>query len=280
MLVLLQRRRREDFVHPTSRILRVYLWAVLHDRPTYWACDRRNWAGARPPAVMPDQSTMSRRLRHPATLAMMMNLLDELEPDACDTLVKCVDGKPLTVSRHSRDKTATFGRGAGGLDRGYKLHAVYGDTNKPAAFAIFPMNVDERDVALELIPKVAPGYLLADGNYHATRLFDASAQAGQVLIAPRRMANGGKQPKGVGRGPQSPHRLAMIDRLASPTNPYARDLLATRRAVETRLAHLCNFGGGLTCLPPWVRGRRVRPWVIAKIAVRLTRDRRRREMRA
>lgn len=229
---------------------------------------------------MPDQSTMSRRLRRPATLAMLAELLDELRPDAGDTLVKRIDGKPLPVPRHSRDRTATFGRGAGGPDRGYKLHAIYGSTNKPAAFAVLPMNVDERDVAMGLIPRLTPGYLLADGNYHATRLFDTAARAGQVLIAPRRRAAGGRRPQGVGRRAQSPHRLAMIDRLAATTNSYARDLLATRRVVETRLAHLCNFGGGLTGLPPWVRGRRVAPWVIAKIAVRLTRDRRRWELRA
>lgn len=29
--------------HRTDLIVRVYLWAVLHDRPTAWACDRRAW---------------------------------------------------------------------------------------------------------------------------------------------------------------------------------------------------------------------------------------------
>ena len=46
--------RDGDFQHPTARILRVYLWAVLHDRPVYWACDRRNWVGIKPPRALPD----------------------------------------------------------------------------------------------------------------------------------------------------------------------------------------------------------------------------------
>jgi hypothetical protein len=45
-----------------SEIAVVFLWAVVHGRPARWACDRRNW-GPDPPAVLPLQSTMSRRLR-------------------------------------------------------------------------------------------------------------------------------------------------------------------------------------------------------------------------
>ena len=45
--------RRGRFTHPVTRIVRVYLWAVLHDRPVYWACDRRNWIGVKPPAKLP-----------------------------------------------------------------------------------------------------------------------------------------------------------------------------------------------------------------------------------
>jgi hypothetical protein len=43
-------------------ICAVYWWAVVHDRPTSWACRRENWSAeqARP---LPSQPTMSRRLR-------------------------------------------------------------------------------------------------------------------------------------------------------------------------------------------------------------------------
>jgi hypothetical protein len=59
------------FTHSHERVVRVYLWAVLHDRPVSWACDARNWAcdarnwtgHVRPPDPLPSQSTMSRRTR-------------------------------------------------------------------------------------------------------------------------------------------------------------------------------------------------------------------------
>lgn len=275
-LTRLQRHLREAFVHPTGRILRVYLWAVLHDRPTYWAAEAGNWAGARPPRLMPDQSTLSRRLRRPRTARMLADLLEELEPQTAGTLVRRMDGKPLTVARHSGDKAARFGRGAGGIDRGYKLHAVYGNSNKPAALRVTPLNVDERNVASELIGQLAgrPGYLLADAYYDANHLYDKAGECDQILLTPRRYKD-----RGLGRHRHSPHRLSAINRLSGP-DPFARDLLATRPRIETRLANLCNFGGGLTCLPPWVRGRRVEPYVHAKIAIRLARDQRLQQMRA
>jgi hypothetical protein len=46
-------------------VVAVYYRAVLHGRPTSWACLRRNWPirlRHRPP---PSQPTMSRRLRSP-----------------------------------------------------------------------------------------------------------------------------------------------------------------------------------------------------------------------
>src|SRR5829696_10150878 len=45
-----------------AEIVMVFLWAVIHDRPTSWACERRNWV-VTPPSGLPSQSTMSRRLR-------------------------------------------------------------------------------------------------------------------------------------------------------------------------------------------------------------------------
>ncbi len=47
--------------YSTRRIVAVYLWAVLHDRPTCWACDERNWPE---PSLgdLPSPSCMSRRL--------------------------------------------------------------------------------------------------------------------------------------------------------------------------------------------------------------------------
>ncbi len=262
--------RRRRFVHPTARILRVYLWAVLHDRPVYWACDRRHWVGVKPPAALPDQSTMSRRLARPETRRALDQLMDRLEPQTQHALTLRIDGKPLAVAKHSVDRRATIGRGAGGFQKGYKLHAIYAENNRPVAYRVAPMNVDERIAAKQMIEQeqLGEGYLLADANYETNPLYDQAAGAGRVLVTPRRF----RHAKGLGQSRvHSPHRVAMIQRMRAPS-PFIRQLLSTRRSVETRFANLCNFGGGLTHLPPWVRGRRVEPYVTAKILIRLARD--------
>jgi len=262
--------REVGFQHPTARILRVYLWAVLHDRPVYWACDRRNWVGVKPPGALPDQSTLSRRLARPETQRLLHALLERLEPAQHGALVMRIDGKPLPVAKHSRDRRAAIGRGAGGFQKGYKLHAIYAGNNRPIAYCVAPLNVDERVVAKQLIEQtpLGEGYLLGDANYETNPLYDQAAQAGRTLVTPRRFAKA----KGLGQSRKhSVHRVAMIQRMKDPS-PFVRELLSSRRAVETRFAHLTNFGGGLTHLPPWVRGRRVDNYVTAKIVIRLAKD--------
>ena len=44
-------------------IVLTYLWAVLHDRPTNWACRKQNWPGYYRRRRLPDPSKMCRRLR-------------------------------------------------------------------------------------------------------------------------------------------------------------------------------------------------------------------------
>lgn len=264
-------------VHSVGRIVRFYLWSALHDRPVYWACDRGNWAGVRPPTQWPDQSTLSRRLRCPQTRWMLDQLMLRLEPWDRARLLRCVDGKPLTVSRHSVDRQAAFGRGAGGMDRGYKLHAIYADHSRPVAWAVTPLNRCEHHVAAQLIDERSePGYLLADAAYDANSLHEQASRHDIRLLTPRRY----QKARGLGHHRHSDHRRDALNRLAAPS-PFVRQLLLKRRRIETHFAHLTNFGGGLTCLPSWVRGLlRVELWVAAKIIVRLARNQRRNDMRA
>ena len=49
-----------------AEILRVVLWAVLHDRPMVWACRPEHWSGRWRPARLPHASTISRRWRSSA----------------------------------------------------------------------------------------------------------------------------------------------------------------------------------------------------------------------
>lgn len=266
----LPRTRPRNAVYTDPQIMAVYLWSVLHDRPVSWACDRRNWPMQAWRRSLPDQSTMSRRLARAQTQVFLEQLLDRLAPAMREALVLRIDGKPLPVAKHSQDRRAAIGRGAGGFQKGYKLHAIYAQNNRPIAYRVTPMNVDERVVAKQMLHEhqLGEGYLLADANYETNPLYDQAAQIGRVLVTPRRF----RQAKGLGQSRlHSLHRVAMIQRLKDPS-PFMRRLLDTRRAIETNFANLTNFGGGLTHLPPWVRGPRVEPYVIAKILIRLARD--------
>ena len=58
-------------VFQAAAVLAVYFWAVIHDRPVSWACQRVNWTGGVPFCKLPSQPTMSRRLRQPDVLALL-----------------------------------------------------------------------------------------------------------------------------------------------------------------------------------------------------------------
>jgi len=258
------------YTHSVARVARVYLWAVLNDRPVCWACCRDNWRGVRPPAALPDQSRMSRRLRQDDTQQFLSEVFAQLNVHDAADLVKMIDGKPLPISRHSQDPDATFGRGAGGLDNGYKFHAIYGQSGRVLAWQVHPMNVDERKAAVELIGQLRQeGYLLADRNYDADALYVLSQAHGNQMLASRRYGTGRK----IGKHSNSPQRLRGIDMLEGPSE-FGRSLYKQRRQIETHFANLCSFGGGLLCLPAWVRTLpRVRLYVLAKLILRAARNR-------
>ena len=45
--------------------------------------------------------------------------------------MRMIDGKPLAISGVSKDADAGYGRGAGGMQKGYKFHAVWGSGPLP-----------------------------------------------------------------------------------------------------------------------------------------------------
>src|SRR5436190_21890225 len=80
-------------------------------------------------------------------------------------LFKRIDGKPLPVAAHSRDRDARWGRGAGQDSRGYKLHAIWTQRRAmPEQWAVAPLDVDERVIARRLVGRLTGGggYLQAD----------------------------------------------------------------------------------------------------------------------
>lgn len=259
--------------YTTQAIVRVYLWAVLHDRPVDWATRPRNWPTSHRPEQLPDQSTMSRRLRRPDTQEFLNKLGRRVSGRHCPTWVSIIDGKPLVIPKHSTDPDAAFGRGVGGPAKGYKLHAIVGRVPMPLAWSVTPLNASESQQAQELIPTLRDGgYLLGDSNYDSNSLHEVAGEHGLQLLAPRR--NPGK---GLGHRRHSPRRLRCVDLLEWAPNRFGRSLYSRRRDIERQFGGLVSFGGGLQSLPPWVRRlHRVQLFVHAKLIINASRLRRRR----
>jgi hypothetical protein len=251
----------------TADIVVVYFWAVIHDRPTTWAVNPANW----PPDLrpwLPSQSTMSRRLRTPE-VPQLLQLVEEsfssLQSVTCQWL-RIIDGKPLSIGGNSKDGDARFGRGAGSLQKGYKLHAIWGSGPLPIAWGLAHMAVSEKTMARQLIPTLpSGGYLLGDSEYDCTPLYDLAAKAGYQLVAEKRW----RGRTGLGHRPQSPHRLRSIELLK---RPFGRALYQVRSAIERCFGNCTSFAGGMAPLPAWVRRfPRVRNWLHAKLLVNAAR---------
>lgn len=248
--------------YPCSLIVAVYLWAVLHDRPTCWACAARNWDPLIRPRPLPSQSVLSRRLRHAQTQALRKELLARLCRNNVPNCCKVIDGKPLTVSRYSKDRDAGWGYAVAGKARGYKLCMIIGDGPMPVAFHVDSLAVSEQQMAeRHLLPALTDnGFLLGDSMYDINKLYDLAAAHNHQLLAPR------KRPQaGLGKRKHSVYRLLSL--LMLRTEP-GKQLYAKRTRIERVFAQLTNLCCGLAPLPNWVRRlHRVRSWVEAKLII-------------
>jgi hypothetical protein len=173
-----------------SYVLAVYFWAVVHDRPVSWACQRENWPADEPLVErrLPSQSTMSRRLRTTAAEQLMLAIEQEISEAAWSYIVwvKVIDAKPLPVGSYSKDPDAAWGRGAGRLQKGYKFYAIWEQRCLPTAWGLAPMNVAETKIGEQLMSDLpGSGYLLADKRYDSNKLFDVAAKNNHQLVAPR-----------------------------------------------------------------------------------------------
>jgi hypothetical protein len=244
-------------------LVAVFLWAALHDRPVSWACQRRHWSTTKlQPARLPSQSTLSRRIDGLVVGAFLRAVEQRLRDRQEVGLLALLDGKPLLVSGVSKDRDAKHGRrGAGGKGKGYKLHTLWGNRALPEAWEVTPLNEAETTVAQRLLGQApGAGYVLGDGNYDASPVFDAAAASGRQLVTPMPDTNAGK-----GHRYQSPHRLRCIDLMRGD---FGRSLYELRRRIEQLYGNAVSFGGGLGPPPAWVRGQeRVRTWVWAKLLI-------------
>lgn len=252
---------------PAWVVIAVLLWAALHDRPVSWACQQRHWSTTTlRPCHLPSPATMSRRVDSVGVGLLWRALEQRLRDRAQPALVALVDGKPLPIGGNSKDPDARFGRGAGSVAKGYKLHTVWSTRVVPEAWTVTPLNANEKAVAKELMGQLPyGGYLLGDGNYDASYVYDAAFAQGYQLVAPFRK---GKEP-GSGKHYQSPHRKRSI---AILQGGFGKALYKARTAIERCYGNATSFGGGLGPLPAWVRGQeRVRTWVWAKLLINAAR---------
>src|SRR5271154_846450 len=251
------------WLYSTADVVGAYFWAVVHDRPTSWAADPKEWPDDLRPALLPPQSTLSRRLRRPQTVELMTAVEQHLLALIVvgNFLVQIIDGKALAVSGVSKDPDVGYGRGAGMYQKGYKFHAVWGPAPIPNAWALAAMNVSEKRMAHCLIPTLpGGGYLLGDTQYDANYLYDSCTESGLQLVVKKTTDRGCG---GLGHRRQSPGRLRSIELLKTE---FGRELYNQRNAIECRFGTWTCFGGGLGPLPAWVRRfSRVRNWVQAKI---------------
>jgi hypothetical protein len=262
------------FAFSDAAIVRTYYWAVIHDRPTYWATQPKNWPLHLRGRPLPSQPTLSRRLRCPSVVALLDALQRRVTAPKEAGLFWMIDGKPLPIGGCSKDRQAGYGRAAGTKAKGYKLHALIGADGAIAAWRIAPMNKDERVMGERLIKNAPPqvlGYVVADSNYDSNDLHQICDERGELqLVTPRGYGPG----RGLGHRQQTAGRLRSMALTESPYPAFAEQLLADRAEIERQFGNLVNWGGGLNGLPSWVRThRRVRLWVQAKLVLsRLKRD--------
>jgi hypothetical protein len=258
--------------HSTALIVRVYHWACLRGWPVSWACRAEGWDRSVRPAVLPDQSTMSRRTRRADFWEFLQRVGERMKGKTKPQTVKIVDGKPLELPNHTSDRDATFSRGVSRTSVGYKLHAVFSGNPMPEAFAITTLNVCEKQMAARLIGRVPGyGYLLGDAHYDASWLFDHCHGYNHQLLCPR-----AKPGTAEGHRYVSPHRRRAISMLEVPRSVscFGHDLYDQRTGIERTFSQMVCFGAGLGALPPWVRRIwRVRHWVMNKLLINAARIR-------
>lgn len=259
-------------------IILIALWAALHDRSILWACQRGNWPPARRPRRLPDQSTMSRRLRTPSVVLLLALVLDTLARLQGPSTLAVLDGRALELSPYTRDPHARLGRGRGRLVRGYRLLSLIdAASGRVIQHLTVPLNVAECVGARILLQRaraagvLAPQALvLADANFDSNPLHRVAAGLNLRLLAPRRRPGTGLGWSAVGG--HHPQRLLSI--LATEQDAeLAEAFVSLRVRVEQAFSRQVCTGGGLRDLPAWVRTMpRVRVWTALKLLLHAAND--------
>ena len=172
-------------VFSDARIVEVFLWSVMHDRPVSWACEKRHWPPHRRGRRLPSPATMSRRLRA-WPVQWMLILMAAMRQESVEGRWGLVaDGLPLPVGGCSKDPDAKAGKSSGGVMRGYKVVALLaGDT--AVGWRLGPMNLYEPKVLAEVLRDATErgwsGYVLGDKAYDTNPLH-AAATAAEPMVS-------------------------------------------------------------------------------------------------
>lgn len=278
----LPRRRVRNAVYTDEQILAVLLWAALHQRPVSWACKRSSWPVQAWRRRLPDQSTMSRRLRDPAIPGLMRRLAQRIQRDLPPGRVLMTDGKAFMLEDRTHDRDASVGRGSGRMAPGYKLHAVVDEHHRLHGWRVMPMNHAEQTQTRALLGELrgerraGRRLLLGDAGYNSNPLFAAARGVGLRLLAPRC-----KPDTGLGWRRHDRDRLSS-KRLSEDRGGWMWGKVhGLRTGVERYFAGLSSgvVSGGH--LPPWARRiHRVRNWIDAKIIINAARVVRNQQNRA
>lgn len=276
----LRRRRVRGQRFTDADIVLIALWAALHDRPILWACRACNWPPSRRPRRLPDQSTMSRRLRsEPVGTLLALVLLAIAHAGFTPSVCAVLDGRAFAVSPYSRDRHALRGRGRGRYERGYRLHALIdAASGRLLAHLMTPLNVAESVAARLLLSRARAQGLLADGalvladaNYDSNPLHRHAAGLGVRLLAPRRTPGAGFA-KTVKGGLQHINRMVSVV-ATEVCRDLGRRISSKRGGIERQFSRQTCTGGGLRELPSWVRSMpRVRLWASLKLIIQGLKD--------
>ncbi len=150
----------------------MYIWAVWHDRPLCWACEREHYHTLFRPRQLPSVSQFCRRVKDDPRFTLTLQYLHEQLAD-CDTpsLLGCFDGKLMPVALHKLpDPDAKKVRTNGGYVRGYRLHA-WTDRGRIRVWCVTAANEGEQTIARALcqyLPTLSPG--VTDPGRRALRL--------------------------------------------------------------------------------------------------------------
>jgi hypothetical protein len=252
-------------VYPDLLVLRMWLWATLHDRPMCWACSRTSYNSLFRPRRLLSVSRFSRRLRTRRFARLRVLLHRVLTDHGHHSAVGYLDGKALPVGECTTDPDARDGAvTTGRFRRGYKLHARADGLGFFVEYRVRPLNEGEALIARKLLRRLDRDTLvLADANYDSRKLYGAIERRGARFLCP--VKGRATKARTFRRMPES-RRQAV--RLWRDKRVMAEAAMGLRATIERLFAHLTGFGGGLGPLPAWARTlRRVRLWVDAKLAI-------------